>query len=303
LFTVPQAAVLGTVQGLTEFLPISSSAHLVLVPWMFGWETPRNQMSFHVALHVGTVLAVVLFFALEWFLIFMSYIGDLRQRRWLGGRRGSLLPKIALATIPAAIVGKLFEDPIERFFYERSENLWLVGMNLAIFGVFLLLGERKGRQSRVLEDVTYRDVLIIGVAQCLALVPGVSRSGITILAGLILGLQRPAAARFSFLLATPITTGAVILKLGELHPSDFNASLWTGLLMSTIVGLAAIAFLLRYVQTRPYSIFVYYRWVLAAIVIGLFFYRTQTGGQPQPVPTPGDKVTTAVVSLNYSPGE
>lgn len=273
MFPVWQAAVLGGVQGLTEFLPISSSAHLKLVPWIFGWQPPENEMAFDVALHLGTVLSVVIFFFFDWLLIIASYIGDVRMKRWKGGKKGSLLPKVILGTIPAAIIGKLVEKPVENFFYKDESNIWILGVSLAVFGLVLLLSERFGKQERDLDGITYPQALMIGTAQALALMPGVSRSGITIVAALLIGLTRPSAARFSFLLATPITIGAVALKIGDLKASDWNAALFAGLAASAVVGIVAIMFLLRYVQTRRYAIFVYYRWILAAIVIGLYFYR------------------------------
>ncbi|AXA36764.1 MAG: undecaprenyl-diphosphate phosphatase [Candidatus Sumerlaea chitinivorans] len=268
-----QAIVLGALQGLTEYLPISSSAHLLIVPWLLGWEPFHNQMAFDVALHFGTLLAVLIYFFFDWLLIIASYIGDLRQRRWLGGARGSLLPKIVVATIPGAAVGKLFEDPIEKFFYTHHYNLWLIAGTMSLFGLALFISERVGKQKREITELTYRDALLIGCAQALAIIPGVSRSGITILVALLLSLKRPAAARFSFLLATPITFGAVILKAKDLTPADLNLSLGLGILSAAIVGMLAIRFLLTYVQNRRYDLFVYYRWVVAAVIIAVWFLR------------------------------
>jgi undecaprenyl-diphosphatase len=272
-----QAATLGAVQGLTEFLPISSSAHLVLVPWAFGWNTGgANIMAFDVALHFGTLIAVGVYFFFDWLLIAASYIGDLRQKRWLGGPRGSLLPKIVMATVPGAVIGKLFEEKVDAFFYTGTQNLWIVAVAMAVFGLFLLIGERMGKQDRDTDGITYLHALLIGCAQALAAVmPGVSRSGITILAGLLIGLKRPAAARFSFLLATPIIAGSALLKMRELHA---DMALAVGVLTAAVVGMLAIKFLLKYVQTRSYAIFVYYRWIVAAAVLALFYVRMR-GGQ------------------------
>jgi undecaprenyl-diphosphatase len=268
-----QAAVLGTVQGLTEFLPVSSSAHLVLVPWAFNWGTLQNEMAFDVALHFGTLAAIILYFFFDWLLIVASYIGDVRQGKWAGGAKGSLLPKVILATIPAAVAGALYEERIEAFFYSDARNVWILCVTLAAFGLMLLLGDHFGRKDRDLSRLGYRDAILIGCAQAFALVPGVSRSGVTIFAGLLLCLDRPAAARFSFLLATPITLGAVIMKAKDLHAGDWNLSLLAGVSASMVVGLIAIKFLMRYVQNRPYSIFAYYRWLLAAAVAGLYYAR------------------------------
>jgi undecaprenyl-diphosphatase len=265
--------ILGAIQGATEFLPISSSAHLIIVPWVLRWEPLHNQMAFDVALHFGTLLAVVLYFAFDWLMIIASYIGDLRQRRWLGGARGSLLPKIIVGTIPGAVVGKLLEEPIESYFYTHSEGMWVLALTLALMGLLLVVAERAGKQARSETDISYLDALIIGSAQALAVIPGVSRSGITILTGLFLGLRRPAAARFSFLLATPIIVGAVVLKVKDLRPADFDWPLFAGVLSAAVVGLVAIRFLLRYVENRRYDIFAIYRWVLALVVIGVWYWR------------------------------
>jgi undecaprenyl-diphosphatase len=295
-----QAIVLGALQGLTEYLPISSSAHLLIVPWLLGWEPFHNQMAFDVALHLGTLLAVLIYFFFDWLLIIASYIGDLRQRRWLGGARGSLLPKIVVATIPGAAVGKLFEDPIEKFFYTHHYNLWLIAGTMSLFGLALFISERVGKQKREITELTYRDALLIGCAQALAIIPGVSRSGITILVALLLSLKRPAAARFSFLLATPITFGAVILKAKDLTPADLNLSLGLGILSAAIVGMLAIRFLLTYVQNRRYDLFVYYRWVVAAVIIAVWFLRGPVPEQRAvpAAPTPAPQTVAPFPTFN-----
>ncbi len=273
MLTTTQAIVLGAIQGATEFLPISSSAHLIIVPWLFGWEPLHNQLAFDVALHFGTLFAVLIYFFFDWLMIVASYIGDLRQRRWLGGSRGSLLLKIIVGTIPGAVVGKLLEDHVEGFFYTRHDFVWVLALTLALFGLALVVAERVGKQKRSETELSYLDALIIGSAQALALIPGVSRSGITILAGLLLGLRRPAAARFSFLLATPITFGAVLLKVKDITPADLGMPLFAGVLSSAIVGILAIRFLLRYVENRRYDLFAYYRWALAVLVLGVWYWR------------------------------
>ncbi len=275
MITISQAAVLGVVQGLTEFLPVSSSAHLVLVPWAFKWQMPRDMMAFDVALHIGTVLAMIIFFFFDWLMIVASYIGDVRQKKWLGGQQGSLLLKIIVASIPAALVGLLFEHRIEAFFYDNTANIWMLAVTMSAFGLGLVLAERRGSQNRDVTEVTYRDALIVGCFQCIALIPGTSRSGITILAALLLGLTRPAAARFSFLAALPITLGAVILKLPEMgeHASFSGTVMWTGIATSAIVGMIAIKGLLKYVQHRSYLVFAVYRWVIAAGILAIYFTR------------------------------
>lgn len=273
VFSIGQSAILGTVQGLTEFLPISSSAHLKLVPWFLGWRAPDKELAFDVALHLGTLIALLAYFFLDYFVITAHYIGDLRQKRWLGGPKGSLLPKLVVATIPGAVAGLLFEKKIEATFYGNSHHIWVLAVTLSVFGLLLLIAEKRGKQNRELTDITYRDALLIGCAQALALIPGVSRSGVTIFCGLLFSLTRPAAARFSFLLAVPITAGAVVAKMPDFLHSAFDWSLVVGTASSAIVGLLAIMFLLKYVQTHSYAIFVYYRWILAAAIIATCFQR------------------------------
>jgi undecaprenyl-diphosphatase len=273
LVTISQAIALGIAQGATEFLPISSSAHLVLIPWLLKWETPDNIMSFDVALHLGTLFAVLIYFFFDWLMIVASYIGDLRMKKWKGGARGSLLPKIILGCIPGAVVGWLLEERVEALFYNDPRSIWMLAVTLSVFGLALLISERVGKQKYEETQMSYKHALLIGCAQAFAIVPGVSRSGVTIFAGLMLSLTRPAAARFSFLLGTPIIAGAAILKIGELHASDFNASLFLGVLSAAITGILAIKLLLTWVQNRSYGIFVYYRWLLAVVVLVVYYLR------------------------------
>jgi len=273
LLTDIQAAILGTAQGLTEFLPVSSSAHLVVIPWALGWPEHENMMAFDVALHIGTLIAIILFFAFDWLMICASYIGDLRQRNWKGGKTGSLLPKITLATVPAAILGKLFEKPIEAFFYDNQDNIWMLAITMSLFGMGLLIAERYGKQKRDVKEITYQDALLIGCFQAMALIPGTSRSGITILGGLLLGLTRPAAARFSFLAALPITFGAVVLKSRDLRGTEDWSPLIVGISVSAVVGMIAIKGLLYYVQNRSYDVFAWYRFLFAIGLITIFFTR------------------------------
>lgn len=273
MVTVPQAVALGVAQGLTEFLPISSSAHLVLLPWLLKWETPDNIMAFDVALHLGTLFAVLMYFFFDWLMIIASYIGDLRMKRWKGGVRGSMLPKVLLGTVPAVLAGLVLERHIEELFYRDTGKVWIIAILLALFGLFLLLGERLGRKERGEDGIGYRDALLIGVAQAFAIIPGVSRSGVTILAALLVGLTRPAAARFSFLLGTPVIAGAALLTMGNLHAADLTLPLFIGILTSAVTGILAIKVLLKWVQHRSYGVFVYYRWLLAAVVLVVYYLR------------------------------
>lgn len=232
-------------------------------------------MAFDVALHIGTLLAVMCFFFFDWLMIGASYIGDIRQGNWKGGKTGSLLPKIALACIPAAVLGKIFEKRIEHFFYDNRENIWMLAITMSLFAIGLLLAEKYGKQGRDEKSITYKDALIIGCFQAVALIPGTSRSGITILGALVLGLTRPAAARFSFLVALPITFGAVVLKSRDLAGTQDWTPLIAGILTSAVVGMIAIKGLLAYVQHRSYSVFAWYRFLFAAGLLALFFSRQQ----------------------------
>lgn len=296
MFTVGQAVALGAVQGLTEFLPVSSSAHLKLVPWFMRWPVPANEQAFDVALHIGTTVALLGFFALEWFKIAMHYVGDVRQGRWAGGKTGGLLPKIALASVPAAVLGKLFEKKIDAYFYRDESHIWMLAVTMSLFGLGLVLAERFGSRKREVDTVTYRDALIVGCAQAMALIPGTSRSGITILAGLALGLTRPAAARFSFLAALPITLGAVALKSKDLRGVEDWTPLWAGIATSFVFGVIAIKVLLQYVATRPYSVFAYYRWAVAAAVIAVYLGRGPAPAAMVPALATAPAAASAVVS-------
>lgn len=233
----------------------------------------KDPMSFDVALHIGTLLATLLYFFFDWAIIIASYIGDLRQKNWKGGKKGSLFPKILLACIPAALTGLILEDTIEGFFYNSRDNIWMLAATMTLFGVALMVGERFGKHRRDVTDISYLDALYIGLFQAAALIPGTSRSGVTILGGLILGLSRPAAARFSFLLALPITTGAILLQLDDLKGTHNWTPLIIGISTSAIVGIIAIKGLLKYVQHRSYDAFAVYRFIFAAGLITLFLTK------------------------------
>ncbi|MGA2774997.1 MAG: undecaprenyl-diphosphate phosphatase [Candidatus Omnitrophota bacterium] len=251
---VSHAVILGIIQGLTEVLPISSSAHLFLFPWFFKWH--YQGLSFDVALHVGTALAFMIYFFKDW----MSIITHKKNLFWY----------IIIATLPAALVGLLLEKKAETVF--RSPLL--VAMMLAVFGVILWLADNFGKKERPIEEMDFRTVFTIGLAQTVALIPGVSRSGITITTGLFKGLTRQAAARFSFLLATPIVVAAGALKLSKLHISDLTPAFWSGILFSALSGFAGIYFLLKFVRNSSLKVFVYYR-ILLAVAILIFYLRLQ----------------------------
>ncbi|TAJ98847.1 MAG: undecaprenyl-diphosphatase UppP [Chloroflexota bacterium] len=267
--TLIQAIVMGIVQGLTEFLPVSSSGHLIVVPALLGWDDPFiESLAFSVMLHLGTLVALLVFFRADWLRLVPAFLASLRERSVGDDPDRRLAWLLALSTIPAVIVGLLLNDLIEGAFREAR----LVAVTLVIGAAILWLAERVGTRTRGVGDLSARGAIGIGIAQSLALVPGISRSGISISAGLFAGLDREAAARFSFLMATPITAGAgayETLKLirGDVAVDVQVAPLVVGMVASLVAGLVAIAFLLRFLRTHPTTIFIAYRLVLSAVVV------------------------------------
>ncbi len=270
--TVWQALVLGIVQGLTEFLPISSSAHLILVPWLFGWPEPG--LAFNVALHLGTLSAVLVYFSRDLLTIARGWLTGLAQRRPLGSPEARIGWAVLIGSVPAGVVGVLLNDAIDQYFHSGGGGTLAIGLTavlLMALGAALWLAERAGRRSRSLTEVGLRDGFLVGVAQALALLPGVSRSGSTITAGLFLGFQRAAAARFSFILGIPAIVGAGMLETMHLLRTGLPASERTlfvvGMAASAVTGFLAIAFLLRFLQRRSTGVFVLYRFLLGAFIL------------------------------------
>ena len=260
-----QAIVLGIVQGLTEFLPISSSGHLRIVPAFFGWEDPGA--AFTAVVQLGTMAAVLLYFRADLWRIGRAWVASLRDaelRRTLDARLGWY---IVAGTIPISVIGLLFADPIETEF----RNLYLIGTTLIVFGLVMLWADRVAKRERGVESLSARDGVTIGFAQALALVPGVSRSGATISAGLLLGLDRTAAARFSFLLSVPAVVLSGLFELRHIGESGGASTAMTALavLLAFVTGYASIAFLLRYLVRHGLGIFVGYRLVVGVLVIAL----------------------------------
>jgi len=265
--TVFQAVVLGTLQGLAEFLPISSSAHLALAPWLFGWPDPG--LAFDVALHVGTLLAVLWFFRREWVRLAGAALRVVAQRgaRTAEERRAIYL---VIATIPGGIGGLLLNDLAESTF--RSPGL-IAGALIAM-GFALWIVDRIVPRRRTLDDMRWTDALAIGVAQVFALIPGVSRSGSTITAGRALQLDRESAAVFSFLMSMPITAAAALHEVPKaIHAGGFGVPLVAGVLAAAVSGWLAISILLRYVSRNNYAVFAVYRFALGALVLALFAVR------------------------------
>jgi undecaprenyl-diphosphatase len=266
-----QAIILGIVQGITEFLPISSSGHLIIIPSAFGWEEFTNNLTFDVALHVGTALAVVIFFWGDWIRILKSFLKNAPSpKRILADYDSKFLIMIAVGSIPAAIVGLLFEDVIE----EKIREPQIVIATLFLFALILWLAEKVGSKKREITSLSFKDAVFVGIAQAISLIPGVSRSGVTISAGLFSGMSRESAARFSFLLSTPAIVGAGILRIKDLFEGGtVDLSLLTivvGVVTSALVGWLAIKYLLKYVLTHDYNIFVWYRIAIALVALLIF---------------------------------
>ena len=255
------AVILGVIQGFTEVFPISSSAHLVIIPWLLGWC--YQGVSFDVALHIGTALAFLAYFFSDWLKIIGAFFKKNKSAA------DNLFGYIVVATIPAAAAGLLLEKKADEVF--RSPKLILSTM--AVFAVILWLADRLGKKTKGINQIDLAAAIKIGCAQILALVPGVSRSGLTITAGLMEGFSREAAARFTFLLATPIVFAAGVLKLHKLHAGDFNTAFWVGVAASAISGFFAIKFFLNFVKRFSLNVFVVYRIAVALFLLFIIFVR------------------------------
>jgi len=266
------AAALGVVQALTEFLPVSSTAHLLVFGEIFGQSLSDDRFRAFVAIiQTGTTVAVIVFFRAELWRLVMAALSGLRHGRPLGTPEARLAWLIVLGTIPAAVAGKLLERRIEAL-----GNV-TIAFSLVVWGLVLLLAERFARHRRTLSDVALGDALAIGTGQALALVPGTSRSGATITTGMVLGLRREDAARFSFLLSVPITLGAGLYKLKKVLPAlsghpDWAAATMLGTIVSLVAGYLVIGWLLAYLRTRTTYVFVAWR-LLAGVVIAVLLWR------------------------------
>ncbi|MDD5594465.1 MAG: undecaprenyl-diphosphate phosphatase [Candidatus Margulisbacteria bacterium] len=255
--TIVQSIILGIVQGIAEFLPISSSAHLVFIPWLFNW--PPHTLTFDVALHIGTLFALLAFFWREWWGIIKSPLV------WL----------LILGSVPGALAGFWGE----KFFEETFRGPVTIAVFMIGLALLLWLAEIYSRKKRDLASVNWFDALVIGLSQALALMPGVSRAGITMTTGLFMGLTRESAAKFSFLLSAPIIAGAGVYKgyglLKHGLPADERLPFLVGLLTAALVGFFAIKYLLQYLQKNSFYVFIWYRLIVGAGLIALFLLRTR----------------------------
>ena len=275
-----QAIILGIVQGLTEFIPVSSSAHLIIVPWLFGWNDPAlTSLTFDVALHMGTLLAILVFFAQDWWRLIQAAWLSLKERKIGADQDRRLAWLLVVATIPGGIAGVLGESKIDKLFHTpgqpiTSAAIISMAVIIVLMGLALFLADEMAKHTRELKELTFMDGVWIGLAQALAIFPGVSRSGSVIAAGLALKLKREAAARFSFMLSAPIIAGAGLKSLYDLLKEIKAGTLLHGELalfpigffFAAVTGFFCIRYLLRYLQQHSTRVFVFYRWGLAILI-------------------------------------
>jgi undecaprenyl-diphosphatase len=269
--TILQAIVLGITQGVTEFAPISSSGHLIIVPWLFDWPIvadPNLNKTFDVALHIGTLAGALVYFRHDVVRYIAAWFGSVRARR-IGSTNERLAWALVIGTIPAIVVGATLES----FIQDELGQPWLIAVMLVVFGVVLYVVDRVASSRRHLEDLGVRDGLLLGIAQALALQPGVSRSGVTMTAARLLTFDRETAARFSFLLSLPVIAGAAIYEgldlAGDGIPAGLAGPFVAGIAASAVSGFLVIAFLLRYLRVHNFAIFLWFRIGVAALVLGV----------------------------------
>ncbi len=263
-----QAIILGIVQGLTELLPISSSAHLNLIPWIFNWTSSAEFNTafeaFDVALHVGTLLAIAIFFFKDWInLIVGGYKQVVKKEKTFEGK---MFWYIVIATIPGAIIGFI----LDKFMEDILTKPLIIAIALIVMGIILYIVDEKCKSTTDYEHLTFKQTFLVGLSQSLAFIPGVSRSGVTMTCARLLGIDRTSAAKYSFMLSAPIVAGAALYKMKDFV---FSLNFFIGVLTSFIVGLLVIKFLLEYLKKGSFKAFAIYRVVLGAIVIALLIIR------------------------------
>ncbi len=266
--SVFKAVILGIIQGIAEFLPISSSAHLILIPYLLGWKS--GGLSFDIALHFGTMLAVLLIFFKDWWTFFTGAITSIKEKKL--NTNGKIFWYLVIATVPSAIAGLLLDDIIENIIRDK---IWIIALALSLMGLFIFIGDKWAskhyKKEKDFDSITIKEALIIGISQIFALIPGFSRSGTTILAGRLQGLSKEAVTKFTFLLSVPVICGATILELKDL---SLTKDVIVGILSSFSMGIISIKFLLSYIKKHDFSVFAFYRVILALIVfIKLIFFK------------------------------
>ena len=258
--------ILGIIQGIGEFLPISSSAHLILVPYLLGWE--QSSMAFDIALHFGTLAAVLTIFFKDWWNLFIGAVKKITQGK--DSFDNKMFWYMVIATIPGALLGFLLDDIIEGMI---RNNIALIASSLAIMGVLIYLGDKWAdkhyKKETEFKDISLKQAVVIGLSQALAIIPGFSRSGTTILAARLMGLSKSAATKFTFLLSVPIIAGATVLEVGNL---EFSIETLMGVFIAFVVGIFSIKFLLNYIKKHDFSVFAIYRVVFAIIILAKYFF-------------------------------
>lgn len=266
--TILQSIILGIVQGLTELLPISSSAHLNLIPWIFNWTSSAEFNTafeaFDVALHAGTLLAIVIFFFKDWIKLIVGGFNQVIKKQ--KSEEGKMFWYIVLATIPGGIIGFILDHYAEDYFNKPI----IIAIVLIVMGIILYFVDKNCKSETEYKDMTLKQTFLIGLSQCLAFIPGVSRSGITMTTGRFMGVKRESAAKYSFMLSAPIVFAATIYKLKDFV---FNLPFVIGVLTSFIVGIFVIKFLLEYLRKGSFKIFAIYRVIVGVIVIAIYLIR------------------------------
>lgn len=257
--------ILGIVQGIGEFLPISSSAHLILIPYLFNWES--SSMAYDIALHFGTLAAVLTIFFKDWWNLFIGAANKITKKK--DSFNNKMFWYMVIATVPGAVLGFLLDDIVENVF---RTNVALIATSLAVMGVLIYLGDRWADQHYKIETdfehISLKQSIIIGLSQALAIIPGFSRSGTTILAARLMGLSKSAATKFTFLLSVPIIAGATILEIGNL---ELGLETFMGVFIAFAVGIFSIKFLLNYIKKHDFSVFAIYRVIFAIIILAKYF--------------------------------
>ena len=258
--SVIQSIILGIVQGIGEFLPISSSAHLILVPFLFGWE--EGSLAFDIALHFGTLLAVLAVYFKEWWNLFIGACNKIFKHK--ESTENKMFWYLIIATIPGALAGLFLDDIVESVF---RKQIWLIALFLAIMGVLIYLGDKWAtkhyKKETKFDNISFKQAFLVGISQAFAVLPGFSRSGTTILMGRLLGINKEAITKFTFLLSVPIIAGAAVLKIGDLV---MTKEVIIGIITSFVVGIISIKFLLNYIKRHDFSIFAFYRVIIAIII-------------------------------------
>jgi len=282
-----QAILLGIIQGATEFIPVSSSAHLIIIPWLFGWkDAALTSLTFDVALHIGTLIAVLVYFAGEWVRLIRAGIASLLERKIGNDPDRRLAWYIMIGTIPGGLAGVFGEKKIEALFHQpgvqiQTSAMIVMAVIIALLGTALYFADKLASHVRKLEKYTLKDVILIGLAQGLAIFPGVSRSGSTMTAALALGSERESAAKFSFLLSAPIIAGAGAKSLVELFKGISTGAIASsetilfpiGVIVAAVSGFVCIRFMLHFLQRNSTRVFVYYRWGLAVLLVVVALLR------------------------------